>query len=72
MSDNGIVAAVYDLRAGAEEAVEDLQRYGFDIQKMSIVARNSHEEEHAGGGASSHGADEIPYVVGGLRACESQ
>jgi hypothetical protein len=45
MPDNDIIMAVYDAQAGAEEAVESLQSYGFDMKKMSIVAENSHAEE---------------------------
>jgi hypothetical protein len=55
MSENDIVAAVYDLRAGAEEAAKDLQKYGFDMKNMSIVAENARAEEHVVGGASASG-----------------
>ncbi len=45
MSDNNIVVAVYDAHTQAEQAVKELQSAGFDMQKLSIVAKNPHVEE---------------------------
>ena len=49
MSDNNIVVAVYDAHTGAEQAVKELQRSGFDMKKLSIVGKNPHAEEHVVG-----------------------
>lgn len=49
MSDQEIAVAVYDVHTQAEEAVKTLQTSGFDMTKLSIVARNPHAEEHVVG-----------------------
>jgi len=49
MSDNNIVVAVYEAHAGAEQAVKELQSFGFDMKKLSIVGRNPHAEEQVVG-----------------------
>lgn len=49
MSDNNIVVAVYDAHTQAEQAVKELQTCGFDMKKLSIVAKNPHAEEHVVG-----------------------
>jgi uncharacterized membrane protein len=49
MSDNNIVVAVYAAHAEAEEAVKELQTSGFDMKKLSIVAKNPHAEEQVMG-----------------------
>ena len=49
MSDNNIAVAVYDVHTQAEEAVKQLQSSGFDMTKLSIVAKNPHAEEHVVG-----------------------
>lgn len=41
--------AVFDTHQGAELAIADLQRAGFDMKKLSIVGRDYHTEEHAVG-----------------------
>ena len=46
---NNIVVAVYDTHTQAEGAVKELQKSGFDMKKLSIVARNPHAEEHVVG-----------------------
>jgi len=43
---NNSVVAVYHTHAKAEEAVKELQRSGFDMQKLSIVGRDYHTDEH--------------------------
>jgi hypothetical protein len=45
-SENAIVA-IYDTHSQAEEAIQDLQRSGFDMKKLSIVGKGYHTEEHA-------------------------
>ena len=49
MSDTNIVVAVYNAHTQAEQGVKDLQRAGFDMRTLSIVARNPHAEEHVVG-----------------------
>jgi len=49
MSDNNIVVAVYDAHTDAEQGIKELQKAGFDMQKLSIVAKNPHAEEHVVG-----------------------
>jgi hypothetical protein len=49
MSDNNIVVAVYDAHTQAEQGVKELQTAGFDMKKLSIVAKNPHAEEHVVG-----------------------
>jgi hypothetical protein len=49
MPDNNIVVAVYAAHTEAEEAVKELQSAGFDMKKLSIVAKNPHAEEHVVG-----------------------
>jgi len=43
------VVAVYPTHVEAEKAVKDLGRGGFDVQKLSIVGRHEHTEEHVVG-----------------------
>jgi uncharacterized membrane protein len=49
MSDHNVVVAVYDAHEQAEQAVKELQNSGFDMKKLSIVAKNPHAEEHVVG-----------------------
>src|SRR5580658_6568396 len=49
MPDNNIVVAIYDTHEEAEKTVTELQQAGFDMKKLSIVARNPHAEEHVVG-----------------------
>jgi uncharacterized membrane protein len=49
MSDNNMVVAVYDTHEEAESAVRKLEQAGFDMKKLSIVAKNPHAEEHVVG-----------------------
>lgn len=44
-NNNSIVAAVYGTHTQAEQAVKELQRSGFEMKKLSIVAKNPHAEE---------------------------
>jgi hypothetical protein len=43
------IVAVYKTHAEAEEAVQQLQRAGFDMKKLSIVGKDYHTEEHVVG-----------------------
>jgi len=47
------LAAVFDSRVGAEEAVELLQRARLGVRRLSIVAKNFRTEEHEFGVYSS-------------------
>src|SRR5580698_6615350 len=47
--DNNVVVAVYAAHPDAELAVKELQTAGFDMKKLSIVAKNPHAEEHVVG-----------------------
>jgi hypothetical protein len=42
---DNMVVAVYDTHEQAEQAVKELQTSGFDMKKLSIVAKNPHVEE---------------------------
>jgi uncharacterized membrane protein len=46
---SNVVVAVYDTHAEAEQTVKELQKSGFDMKKLSIVAKNPHAEEHVVG-----------------------
>ncbi len=48
-STHDIVVAIYDTHAEAEQTVRELQKSGFDMTKLSIVAKNPHAEEHVVG-----------------------
>jgi len=40
------MVAIYNTHTEAESAVNELQRSGFDIKKLSIVGKEYHTEEH--------------------------
>jgi hypothetical protein len=42
------IVAVYEGVDGAEEAVRQLQRSGFDTKELSIVVHDYRSEEHVG------------------------
>lgn len=44
-ADNSAVVAIYDTHEEAEKAVRELQKSGFDMQKLSIVGKDYHTEE---------------------------
>ncbi len=49
MSEMNSVVAIYETHSEAEEAVKELQRSGFDMEKMSIVGKDYHTDEHVVG-----------------------
>ena len=49
MSQKNAVIAVYETHAGAEEALKELQRSGFDMKKLSIAGRDYQTEEQVVG-----------------------
>ena len=46
---NNSVVAIYKSHSEAEAAVKELQRSGLDMEKLSIVGRDCHTEEHVVG-----------------------
>jgi len=48
-ADKNVVVAVYKDHAGAEAAVNELQKAGFDMKKLSVVGRDYHTEEQVVG-----------------------
>lgn len=45
IADRRAVIAVYENHLGAEEAVNQLQKWGFDMKKLSVVGKDCHVEE---------------------------
>ena len=48
IASNGVVA-IYPTHSGAETAIKELQRSGFDMTKLSIVGRGYHTDEQVVG-----------------------
>ena len=46
MTENNAVTGIYPTHSEAEAAVKALQQAGFDMQKLSIVGKDYHTEEH--------------------------
>jgi Heat induced stress protein YflT domain len=46
MAENNAVIGIYNSHTEAEAAVKELQRSGFAMQKLSIVGKDYHTEEH--------------------------
>ena len=46
MTEHNAVTGIYPTHSEAEAAVKALQQSGFDMQKLSIVGKDSHTEEH--------------------------
>jgi len=49
MSEQNAVVAVYSTHEEAERAVKELQRSGVDMQKLSIIGKDTHTDEHVVG-----------------------
>ena len=49
MTKDDAVVAIYSSHEGAEQAVQELHRGGFDMKKLSIVGKDYHTEEHVVG-----------------------
>jgi hypothetical protein len=49
MSDNNAIVAVYSTQQDAQNAVNELQKAGFDMKKLSIIGRDYHTEHHVVG-----------------------
>jgi len=65
MSEHNAVVGVYNSHPEAEAAVKALQRSGFDMQKLSIVGKDYHTEEHVIGydNAGDRGFQGMPCVL---------
>jgi uncharacterized membrane protein len=48
-ANNNSVVAAYNSHDGAEAAIKELQKAGFDLKKLSIVGRDYHTDEHVVG-----------------------
>jgi uncharacterized membrane protein len=46
---NNSIVAIYPSHTAAEAAIKELQQYGFDMKKLSIVGRDYHTDEHVVG-----------------------
>lgn len=49
MSKKNATVAIFDDHTGAEDAVKELQKAGFDIKKLSIVGKDYYSDEHVVG-----------------------
>jgi uncharacterized membrane protein len=49
MPEKNAAVAIYENHTDAEQAVKELQRAGYDMQKLSIVGKDYHTEEHVVG-----------------------
>jgi hypothetical protein len=49
INSNNAVVAIYKSHAEAEAAVKELHRSGFNMEKLSIIGREYHTEEHVVG-----------------------
>ncbi len=49
MATQNALVAVFENHTGAEKAVKELQKSGFDMKKLSIVGKHYHTEEHGVG-----------------------
>ena len=49
MNINNSVVAIYPSHTAAEAAIKELQQSGFNMQKLSIVGRDYHTDEHVVG-----------------------
>jgi hypothetical protein len=59
MANDATVIAIYENHHAAEEAVQALQRAGFDMKKLSIVGKDYHTEEQVVGYYNS--GDRVKY-----------
>ena len=49
MTENNSIVATYISHTVAEAAIRELQHFGFDMQKLSIVGKDTHTDEHVVG-----------------------
>ena len=49
MKQNNSIVAVYETHIGAEAAIDELKKSGFDIKQLSIIGRDYHTDEQVVG-----------------------
>jgi len=49
MSEKSSIVVVYSTHTEAEDAIRELQKSGFDLAKLSVIAKDSHTEGHVVG-----------------------
>ena len=49
MSEQNAEVGVFNTHTEAETSIKELQRFGFDMKKLSIVGKDYHKEEHVVG-----------------------
>jgi len=49
MNRDNVIIAIYPAHTGAEGAIKELQRAGFEMKKLSIIGRDFHTDEHVVG-----------------------
>jgi Heat induced stress protein YflT domain/Alternative complex III, ActD subunit len=49
MTEHNAVVAIYESHAGADNAVKELQKSGFDMRKLSVVGKEYHTDEQVVG-----------------------
>jgi hypothetical protein len=49
MGEHNAVVAIYNTHTEAEAAIKELKRAAFNIEKLSIVGKDYHTEEHVVG-----------------------
>ena len=49
MTENNSIVATYTAHTVAEAAIKELQHFGFDMMKLSIVGKDTHTDEHVVG-----------------------
>ena len=54
MSDKNSAVGIYKTHTEAEAAVKELQKSGFDMQKLSVVGKDYHTDEHVIGYYTPH------------------
>jgi len=59
MADTNAVIAVYETHTGADNAIKELQRSGFDMKKLSVVGKDYHSDEQVVG--YYNGGDRMKY-----------
>jgi hypothetical protein len=67
MAENNAVARVYDPHTETELVIKELQRSGFDMNKLSIVGKDYHTEERVIGYYNTGAAQIAPTIRGEIR-----
>lgn len=64
MAENNAVARVYDPHTETELVIKELQRSGFDMNKLFIVGKDYHTEERVIGHYNTDAAQIAPTIRG--------